>query len=117
LELQRKRGQVEQAGGQRKWGTVEQTGGKCKVDDSSDQGQSGLTTYTSTSLWFRVVSYIRSVELVGNQRMKALMQMDHACSSPDAQMISQDDVRSRLQARRYEGFKYITPGRVCDLSV
>jgi hypothetical protein len=40
---------------------------------------------------------IRSVELVGNQRLKALMQMDRACSSPDMQTISQDDVRFSLR--------------------
>jgi hypothetical protein len=35
-------------------------------------------------------------ELVGTQGMKALTQMDHcACSSPDAQVICQGDVRSR----------------------
>jgi hypothetical protein len=36
---------------------------------------------------------IRSVEFVGNQRPKALTQMDRACSSPDAKRICQDDVR------------------------
>jgi hypothetical protein len=41
--------------------------------------------------------YIYSVELVGNKRLKDLMQMDPMWSSPDTQMISQDDVRFRLK--------------------
>jgi hypothetical protein len=61
-----------------------------------------LRTVRANSLCINLImvsggQLIRSIKLVGNQGMKALMQMVHAYSSADAQMISQDDVRSRLK--------------------
>jgi hypothetical protein len=74
---------------------VEEAAGRFKVDDSS-------------AIWVNNIWYdglimdsggqlIHSVEFVHNQRPKALMKMDRACSSPDAKTICQDDVRFSLR--------------------